>query len=85
MSHRLPALKPKDVLRLRERERFDVHHVRGSHYVLKHPHRKHLRVTLPWHGKDLKRGTRILTRTRYCVTHNFRHFRLIPDLEVKQL
>jgi predicted RNA binding protein YcfA (HicA-like mRNA interferase family) len=21
-----------------------------------HPHKKHLRVTLPWHGRDLKRG-----------------------------
>jgi predicted RNA binding protein YcfA (HicA-like mRNA interferase family) len=34
-----------------------VHHVSGSHYVLKHPDKKHLRVTLPWHGRDLKRGT----------------------------
>jgi predicted RNA binding protein YcfA (HicA-like mRNA interferase family) len=57
MSQRVPALKPKDVLRLLEREGFVVHHVSGSHYVLKHPHKKHLRVTLPWHGRDLKRGT----------------------------
>jgi len=34
MSRRLPALKPKDVLRLLEREGFQVHHVSGSHYVL---------------------------------------------------
>jgi predicted RNA binding protein YcfA (HicA-like mRNA interferase family) len=34
-----------------------VHHVSGTHYVLKHPGKKHLRVTLPWHGRDLKRGT----------------------------
>jgi predicted RNA binding protein YcfA (HicA-like mRNA interferase family) len=57
MSQRLPALKPKDVLRLLEREGFVVHHVSGSHYVLKHPDKKHLRVTLPWHCRDLKRGT----------------------------
>jgi predicted RNA binding protein YcfA (HicA-like mRNA interferase family) len=44
-------------LRLLEREGFFVHHVSGSHYVLKHPHKRHLRVTLPWHGRDLKRGT----------------------------
>ena len=24
---------------------------------VKHPDKKHLRVTLPWHGRDLKRGT----------------------------
>jgi predicted RNA binding protein YcfA (HicA-like mRNA interferase family) len=53
MSRRLPALKPKDILRLLEREGFFVHHISGSHYVLKHPHKMHLRVTLPWHGRDL--------------------------------
>jgi predicted RNA binding protein YcfA (HicA-like mRNA interferase family) len=57
VSQRLPAHKPKDVLRLLEHEGFVVHHVTGSHYVLKHPQKKHLRVTLPWHGRDLKRGT----------------------------
>jgi predicted RNA binding protein YcfA (HicA-like mRNA interferase family) len=45
MSRGLPALK--DVLRPLEREGFVVHHVTGSHYVLKHPRNKRLRVTLP--------------------------------------
>jgi predicted RNA binding protein YcfA (HicA-like mRNA interferase family) len=36
---------------------FEVHHVTGSHYILKHPAKISLRVTLPWHNKDLKRGT----------------------------
>jgi len=31
MSRRLPALKPKDVLRLLEREGFVVHRASGSH------------------------------------------------------
>ena len=57
MSRRLPALKPKDVLRALEREGFFVHHVTGSHYILKHPSRPGARVTLPLHTKDLKRGT----------------------------
>ena len=56
MSRLLPALKSKDVLKLLLREGFVVHHVSGSHY-LKHPQRTNLRVTLPWHGRDLKRGT----------------------------
>lgn len=54
---RLPALKSKDVLRVLERAGFVVHHVSGSNYILKHPERAGLRVTLPWHNKDLKRGT----------------------------
>lgn len=69
MSRRLPALKPKDVLRALERAGFVVHHVTGSHYILKHPGRIGLRVTLPWHNKDLKRGTlrSIIEQAGYAV------------------
>jgi predicted RNA binding protein YcfA (HicA-like mRNA interferase family) len=57
MSRRLPALKSKDVLRALKGAGFYLHHATGSHYFLKHPERPGLRVTLPWHNKDLKRGT----------------------------
>ena len=57
MSQRWPALKPREVLRALSRGGFDVHHLTGSHYVLKHPQKPMLRVTLPWHNRDLKRGT----------------------------
>lgn len=36
---------------------FVVHHATGSHRVLKHPDRPELRVTVPFHNRDLKRGT----------------------------
>jgi predicted RNA binding protein YcfA (HicA-like mRNA interferase family) len=36
---------------------FFVHHLKGSHYYLKHPDRPSLRVTLPFHRGDLKRRT----------------------------
>lgn len=54
---RLPVLKPREVLRALERGGFFVHHVSGSHYVLKHPEYPALRVTLPFHRTDLKRRT----------------------------
>ena len=57
MSRRLPSLTSKDVLRVLGRASFEVHHVTGSHYILKHPQKSGVRVTLPWHNKDLKRGT----------------------------
>jgi predicted RNA binding protein YcfA (HicA-like mRNA interferase family) len=57
MSPRLPAVKPREVLRALGRAGFIVHHTSGSHYVLKHPERPNLRVTVPYHTKDLKRGT----------------------------
>jgi predicted RNA binding protein YcfA (HicA-like mRNA interferase family) len=44
-------------LRTLERVGFVVHHVMGSHYILKHLEKSGVRVTLPWHNKDLKRGT----------------------------
>jgi len=57
MSQRLPSLKPGDVLGALTRAGFFVHHVSGSHYVLKHPDQPARRVTLPFHKNDLKRGT----------------------------
>ena len=55
MSRRLPALTPKDVFRVLQRAGF--YHATGSHYYLKHAGKPGVRVTLPWHNKDLKRGT----------------------------
>jgi predicted RNA binding protein YcfA (HicA-like mRNA interferase family) len=45
------------VLRALEHIGFVVHHFTGSHYILKHSDKSGVRVTLPWHNKDLKRGT----------------------------
>lgn len=68
MSRRLPALTPKDVYRILTRAGFVLHHATGSHYILKHPE-KPLRVTLPWHNKDLKIGTlrSIIEQAGYTV------------------
>ncbi len=57
MSSRLGGLKPREVLRALRNAGFEVHHITGSHYVLKNRQRTGLRVTLPWHGRDLKAGT----------------------------
>ena len=57
MSQKLPAVKPKAAIRALERAGFFVHHTSGSHYVLKHPSRPELRVTVALHNRDLKRKT----------------------------
>ncbi|HEY9286139.1 MAG TPA: type II toxin-antitoxin system HicA family toxin [Pyrinomonadaceae bacterium] len=54
MRGKRPALKPKMVIRALERGGFHVHHVSGSHYILKKDGR---RVTVPYHGRDLKPRT----------------------------
>jgi predicted RNA binding protein YcfA (HicA-like mRNA interferase family) len=57
MSHELPALPSRKVIRALERGGFVVHHVTGSHYALRHPDAPHLRVVVPYHNKDLKHST----------------------------
>jgi predicted RNA binding protein YcfA (HicA-like mRNA interferase family) len=57
MNPRLPALTPRRVLRALQRAGFFIHHTTGSHRILKHPDKPHLRVTVPVHTRDLKRRT----------------------------
>ena len=57
MKRKLPAIRPDKVLRALERAGFFIHRVSGSHYILKHPTKPILRVTVPLHNRDLKRGT----------------------------
>lgn len=54
MAGKLPTLKPKQAIKALERGGFYVHHVSGSHYILK---KDRLRVTVPYHNRDLKPGT----------------------------
>ncbi len=54
---KLPALRSKQVIKTLQRAGFKIHRIEGSHYQLYHPENKQLRVTVPHHNKDLKRGT----------------------------
>ena len=53
MSPRLPVLTAGQVLRTLKRAGFFLHHRRGSHHHLRHPDNPQLRVTVPYHAKDL--------------------------------
>lgn len=52
----LPSVRPAELIRALERAGFSVHHATGSHYVLKHKERPALRVVVPYHSGDVKRG-----------------------------
>ena len=54
MSGKLPALKPRQVIKALERRGFYVKRTSGNHYILK---KEKLRVVVPYHSKDLKPGT----------------------------
>lgn len=42
------------VIKALERNGFYIHYITGSHYILK---KEKLRVTIPYHNKNLKPGT----------------------------
>jgi len=51
---KLPALKSRDIIRILERAGFIEHRQKGGHKIFK---KGNLRVTVPVHNKDLKKGT----------------------------
>ena len=51
---KLPALKSRDIIRALQRAGFEEHRQRGGHKIFK---KGALRVTVPVHPRDLKKGT----------------------------
>jgi predicted RNA binding protein YcfA (HicA-like mRNA interferase family) len=52
---RLPVLKAEEIIRKLQRVGFDIDHVTGSPYIMRHPDGR--RVVVPYHGgRDVKRG-----------------------------
>lgn len=52
---RLPSYTPKQLLRIFRQAGFQVDHQTGSHIVLRHLDGR--RAVIPFHTRDLKRGT----------------------------
>ena len=52
---KLPVLKAREVIAALQRLGFEVDHVTGSHYILRHPDGR--RAVVPYHGdRDIKQG-----------------------------
>ncbi|MBN2354577.1 type II toxin-antitoxin system HicA family toxin [candidate division KSB1 bacterium] len=51
---RLPSINSRDIIRALHRAGFVEHRQRGSHRIFK---KETLRVTVPVHSRDLKKGT----------------------------
>ncbi|MGO9486756.1 MAG: type II toxin-antitoxin system HicA family toxin [Rhodomicrobium sp.] len=54
---KLPALTARTVIAALEKAGFAVHHVTGGHHIMRHKNNVALRVTVPFHSRDLKTGT----------------------------
>ena len=56
MNPRMPALRPRQVLRALRKAGFYEDHRSGSHVIL-YKEGQPNPVSVPWHNRDLKRGT----------------------------
>lgn len=57
MSPKLPVITPKKLIQALERSGFIVYKQKGSHVYLYHPDAPANIITVPYHNKDLKKGT----------------------------
>jgi len=53
---RLPVIRPREIIAALKKTGFVVDHQTGSHVILQKPFHP-LIVTVPFHNRDLKRGT----------------------------
>lgn len=56
MSERLPAVKPRQLIRALERNGWRLHRTTGSHHILVHGELERA-ITVPLHNRELKTGT----------------------------
>ncbi len=53
---KLPAVKPREIIRFLERNGFVLDHTSGSHFVYYHPESKR-RAVVPQHNREIPKGT----------------------------
>jgi len=53
---RLPALTPREVIKILEKNGFELDRVKGSHHIYYHAETKR-RVVVPLHKRDMPKGT----------------------------
>lgn len=66
MSPRVPALKPRKVIRTFQNAGYSLDHVEGSHYYFTHPTDRTVHFSVPHHSGEMKRSTlaKILKQAR---------------------
>jgi len=53
---KLPAVKPRQIIRFLEQSGFNLDHTSGSHFIFYHPVSRR-RAVVPRHNRDLPKGT----------------------------
>lgn len=62
MSQRLPAVRARQLIRVLEKEGWQLARVTGSHHLYKHPGNPNV-ISVPKHRRDLKRGSSPISST----------------------
>lgn len=75
MSPRVPALKPRKVIRTFQNAGYTPDHIEGSHYYFIHPTDPTVHFSIPHHSGELKRSTlaKILKRAKIALDDFLRH------------
>ncbi|MBI2856032.1 MAG: type II toxin-antitoxin system HicA family toxin [Chloroflexi bacterium] len=55
MAGRLPAVRPRQIVRALEKAGFVIEHQTGSHVIMRHPSSRR-KVAVPRHNRDVRRG-----------------------------
>jgi predicted RNA binding protein YcfA (HicA-like mRNA interferase family) len=53
---KLPAVRPREVIRFLEQKGFILDHASGSHFIFYHPVSRR-RAVVPQHNRDMPKGT----------------------------
>jgi predicted RNA binding protein YcfA (HicA-like mRNA interferase family) len=56
VTEKLPAITPRQLIRVLEQKGWRLDRVRGSHHVMVHPDQRRA-IPVPMHNRDLKSGT----------------------------
>ncbi|HOM25121.1 MAG TPA: type II toxin-antitoxin system HicA family toxin [Thermosynergistes sp.] len=71
---KLPVLKAREIVAALQKVGFEVDHVTGSHYILRHPDAR--RVVVPYHGnRDIKQAVlKSILKQAGLTAEEFRNF-----------
>ncbi|PYU53375.1 MAG: hypothetical protein DMG48_03850 [Acidobacteria bacterium] len=77
---KLPAVRPREVIRFLEHHGFVLDHASGSHFVYYHPNTKR-RAVVPQHNRDFPKGT-LLSLLREAGSQGMTSSNFFNEVEV---
>jgi len=75
VSPRVPAFKPRKIIRTFQNAGYILDHIEGSHYYFTHPTDRMIHFSVAHHTRDMKRSTlaKTLKQAKISVEEFLRH------------